>query len=56
MSVPAAPVAALAEGNGLAGRVAVLEEQVAELRAIVMDLSAQLGLSPPGHPEANDRA
>jgi uncharacterized protein len=56
MTVAAAPAVAPAEGNGLAGRVATLEQEVAELRAIVMDLSTQLGLSPPGHPETNDRA
>jgi uncharacterized protein len=55
-SVAAVPAAAPTEGNGLAGRVGALEQQVAELRAIVMDLSSQLGLSPPGHPETNDRA
>jgi len=41
---------------GLAGRVAALESEVARLRAQLEDLSAQLGLSPPGHNEANDRA
>jgi uncharacterized protein YceH (UPF0502 family) len=41
---------------GLGERVATLESQVAELRALVQDLATQLGLSPPGHPESNDRA
>jgi uncharacterized protein len=42
--------------GGLAARVAALENEVAELRALLGDLSAQLALSPPGHPESNDRA
>jgi uncharacterized protein YceH (UPF0502 family) len=42
--------------GGLAARVSALENEVAELRALVTDLATQLGLSPPGHPEANDRA
>ncbi len=42
--------------GGLAARVSALENEVAELRAILTDLSTQLGLSPPRHPEANDRA
>ena len=53
---PVRAEAAAAEETGLAGRVAVLEQQVAELRAIVTDLSTQLGLSPPGHGETNERA
>jgi uncharacterized protein len=44
------------EGNGLAARVSALEQEVAQLRDIVTDLASQLGLSPPGQPEANDRA
>ena len=42
--------------GGLAGRVAALESEVAELRALVSELAGQLGLSPPRHPESNDRA
>ncbi len=42
--------------GGLAGRVAALEAEVAQLRAAFADLSAELGLSPPGQPETNDRA
>lgn len=42
--------------SALAGRVSALEEEVATLREILADLRAQLGLSPPGHPESNDRA
>ena len=54
---PAEPAAPRAAGDGdLAGRVAALEDEVAGLRALVSDLAAQLGLSPPGHPETNDRA
>jgi uncharacterized protein YceH (UPF0502 family) len=41
---------------GLAARVAALENEVAELRALFTDVAAQLGLSPPGQPESNDRA
>ncbi|HEY0824534.1 MAG TPA: YceH family protein [Ramlibacter sp.] len=44
------------ESGGLAARVSALESEVAELRALVTDLATQLGLSPPGHPETNDRA
>jgi uncharacterized protein YceH (UPF0502 family) len=42
--------------DGLAARVAALEEEVAQLRATLTELGSQLGLSPPGQPEANDRA
>lgn len=42
--------------GGLAARVAALENEVAGLRALVTDLATQLGLSPPGQPESNDRA
>lgn len=55
-AAPAAGPAATAADVGLADRVAALEQEVAELRALVTDLSMQLGLSPPGHPETNDRA
>lgn len=51
------PIASVATGAaGLAGRVAALESEVAQLRAFVQEVAAQLGLSPPGHPETNDRA
>jgi uncharacterized protein YceH (UPF0502 family) len=51
------PTEARSEGaGGLAARVAALENEVAGLRAVVTDLATQLGLSPPGHPESNDRA
>jgi hypothetical protein len=59
VDVSAAAVAAepraLPEG-GLAARVAALESEVASLRALVMDLADQLGLSQPGQVESNDRA
>lgn len=57
VSLPAdaAPEPAVSSG-GLAARVAALESEVAQLRAAFADLSAQLGLSPPGQPETNDRA
>jgi uncharacterized protein YceH (UPF0502 family) len=42
--------------DGLASRIAALEEEVAQLRASLTELRTQLGLSPPGQPEANDRA
>jgi uncharacterized protein YceH (UPF0502 family) len=42
--------------DGLATRVAALEEEVAQLRASLTELRTQLGLSTPGQPEANDRA
>jgi uncharacterized protein YceH (UPF0502 family) len=47
---PGAPVSPLAQ------RVTALETEVAALRALVHDMATQLGLSPPGHPESNDRA
>lgn len=55
---PAAPDAAavVPAASPLAMRVAVLETEVALLRAQVQELVAGLGLSPPGHPESNDRA
>jgi uncharacterized protein len=37
-------------------RVAALETEVAHLRALYQDLADQLGLSPAGHRESNDRA
>jgi uncharacterized protein YceH (UPF0502 family) len=52
-SAAAAPESA---PQGLAARVASLEQEVAELRAALSRLSTELGLSPPGHPETNDRA
>jgi hypothetical protein len=52
----AAAAAPAASAGGLADRVSALESEVADLRAMVDDLRTQLGLSPPGHPESNDRA
>lgn len=53
----AAPAPATgAHDPALAERVSALEAEVAQLRATLQDLSTQLGLSPPGHPVANDRA
>jgi uncharacterized protein len=52
----AAAEARTAPDGELAARVAALENEVAQLRAVVADLVSQLGLSPPGHPESNDRA
>jgi len=45
-----------ANNGGLESRVLALEAEVAQLRAQVQDLCSQLGLSPAGQPEANDRA
>lgn len=53
---PAAEGAAPAAVSPLAQRVAALETEVALLRAQVQELVTGLGLSPPGHPESNDRA
>jgi uncharacterized protein YceH (UPF0502 family) len=53
---PVAAGAAPEEAVALLGRVAALEMEVALLRAQVQDLAGKLGLSPPGHPESNDRA
>jgi uncharacterized protein YceH (UPF0502 family) len=52
----AAPAAGGTGTAALADRVRALESEVAQLRAQVQDLCAQLGLSPPGHQESNDRA
>jgi uncharacterized protein YceH (UPF0502 family) len=49
--------AAVAERDGgLQARVAALEAEVAQLRSAVQNLCEQLGLSPPGQAESNDRA
>jgi uncharacterized protein YceH (UPF0502 family) len=44
------------ESPALATRVAALEAEVAMLRSAVQDVRRELGLSPPGHAETNDRA
>lgn len=57
-----AEAAAAAEAPAAAGpgalqeRVTALEAEVATLRSAVQDIARQLGLSPLGHPESNDRA
>jgi hypothetical protein len=59
VDISAEAVSAPEQGAGagsLAARVVALESEVAQLRAMVEDMAGQLGLSPPGHPEANDRA
>src|SRR5690606_6283779 len=53
---PAAAPGPAPELAVLSTRVAALEMELAVLRAQVQDLSSQLGLSPPGQEEANDRA
>lgn len=55
-SAAAGPTADGGEVAALSTRIGALEMEVALLRAQLSDLSAQLGLSPPGHPESNDRA
>lgn len=55
-SAPPAVREPVAANGGLAERVAALESELAGLRAFVQDVAAQLGLSPPGQPESNDRA
>ncbi len=52
----AEPVESSATTRGLQERVSALEAEVAELRSTVQNICEQLGLSPPGHPESNDRA
>ena len=52
----AAPAEEAASQGALAERVSALENEVAQLRAVVSDLAEQLGLSPPGQPQSNDRA
>jgi uncharacterized protein len=51
-----APSSAPEGTAALAARVAALENEVAALREQLQDLCQQLGLSPPRHPEPNDRA
>jgi uncharacterized protein len=51
-----APAPGAVSSGGLAARVAALEAEVAQLRAAVADIASQLGLSPPGQTETNDRA
>jgi hypothetical protein len=46
---------AAAEGS-LASRVGALEQEVAQLRSLVADLRSELGLSQPGHRDANEGA
>ena len=41
---------------GLEARIGVLEDEVAQLRSALQNLCDQLGVSPPRHPEKNDRA
>jgi hypothetical protein len=43
-------------GDGLQARVDALERQVAQLQSALADVCAQLGMSPPGQAETNDRA
>jgi len=52
----AAPAEAAPDEGGLGARVAALEQEVAELRAVVTDLAQQLGLSPPGHQNGGNAA
>jgi uncharacterized protein len=55
----AQPAPSASQGGATAaleGRVAALENEVASLRDQLQDLCQQLGLSPPRHPEPNDRA
>ena len=51
-----APSASEPADGALLERVATLENEVAAMRARVLDNCAQLGLSPPGQLESNDRA
>ena len=59
--VDAAAVSAETSGGGgedgaLAGRVAALETEVAQLRSALQNVLQELGLSPPGQTKSNDRA
>lgn len=57
VAAAAAEPAPHSAGDGdLAQRVAALEDEVAGLRALVSELATQLGLSPPGQRETNERA
>lgn len=52
----ATPSDAAPAPGGLAARVEALESEVARLRELVESLRAELGLSPPGQLQPNDRA
>jgi len=52
---PAAPASIAAADEALNDRLATLEAEVATLRSAVQDIRRELGLSPPGHAESNDR-
>jgi len=55
-ATPAGAAASEAAPGGLAARVSALEAEVAQLRAALADIASQLGMSPPGQPQANDSA
>ena len=55
-ATPAGAAASEATPGGLAARVTALEAEVAQLRAALADIASQLGMSPPGQPQANDSA
>jgi len=55
-ATPAGAAASEAAPGGLAARVTALEAEVAQLRAALADIASQLGMSPPGQPQANDSA
>ena len=53
---PETMAATFSAPRDLQARVAALKAEITQLRSTVQNIVAELGLSPPGHDESNDRA